>query len=85
MKKYINLSILIIAIVITSVFSIDIKEPYPKKIIELFSEPSVRFLVYLAIYFISIYNLKIGLSLIIIVLLLHMDYIMLVESDKNKL
>lgn len=80
MKNYINLLILIITIVITSIFSIDIKEPYPKKIIELFSEPLVRFLVYLTIYFISIHSLKIGLSLIIIVLLLHMDYLILVEK-----
>lgn len=79
MNNYLNLIILITIIVITSVFSIDIREPYPKQIIELFSFPLTRFILYFTLYIISLYSLKIGLSLLIMILLLHMDYIELLK------
>jgi hypothetical protein len=56
-----------------------INRPYPKFLIEFMSEPLHRFLIYLFIYGISIYNYKIALMLLIAVLTIHLDYVNLIE------
>jgi hypothetical protein len=54
------------------------KEPYPKKIIQLYNEPYVRFLLYMLIYALTYYNNTLSLLGLIGVLMIHMDYINLV-------
>lgn len=77
---YINIIILIILLVFILTFSIDIKEPYPKIIIDLFHEPYIRFTLYFMVYIIALYDLKIALMYLIILLLLNMDYIYFIKE-----
>ena len=64
------------------IVSLDIKKPYPTKIIELISEPYIRCLCYLIVYFICIYDVLIGLLWMMMVVLLHFDYINLIKIHK---
>lgn len=59
----------------TAEYSIDMKRMYPFWIIQSFSEPYVRFLLYALVYVLSCYNIQISLLFGIIVVLLHIDYI----------
>lgn len=56
------------------------KEPYPKIIIDLFHEPYIRFTLYFMVYIIALYDLKIALMYLIILLLLNMDYIYFIKE-----
>ncbi len=56
-------------------YGLDIREPYPKKIIKLFSEPYIRFLSYITVYAASFYNYSLTLVFLFAVLLLHIDYV----------
>lgn len=75
----INALIMVILVVVISFFCIDMKEPYPRKIIELYSEPHIRFFTYIALYFITMYNYVLGFVSAIGIILLHIDYVNLVK------
>jgi hypothetical protein len=64
------------------IVSLDMKKPYPPKIIELINEPYVRCLCYLIVYFVCIYDVLIGILWMMIVVLLHFDYINLIKLHK---
>lgn len=64
-------------------FSLDIKEPYPKIIIDLFHEPYIRFILYFMVYIISLYDLKIALLYLILLILLNMDYLLFFNNTKK--
>jgi hypothetical protein len=71
-----NLMVIIMAITLISMYGLDMKEPYPPKIIASFSEAHIRFLSYVAIYLLgSMYNGVVMLVVMIGMLLLHIDYI----------
>ncbi len=72
---FINIGILIFLVILISIYGLDIREPYPPKLIKLFSEPYIRFLSYIGIYAMSFYNSSITFVLLFAVLLLHIDYV----------
>lgn len=74
-KGFINIGVLLLLIIIISIYGLDIREPYPPKIIKLFSEPYVRFLTYILVYALSFYNYSITFVFLFAVLLLHIDYV----------
>lgn len=69
---------LIIILVFISWFSIDMKEPYSKEVIKLYSEPYTRFFLYGGVYLLSLYNNIIAITVAIGLVLLHIDYVNLV-------
>ena len=71
----VNLVIMFLILTILCLYSIRQSHPYPQKILDSFHEPIVRFLSYIALYGLCVYNPLIGLFFGICVLLLHMDYI----------
>lgn len=77
----INILVLLMMIIIISIFALNMKEPYPKKIIQFYTEPYVRFLSYMLIYALTFYNNTLALVALIGVLLLHLDFINLVIID----
>jgi hypothetical protein len=76
----INLTVVIFLITSISILGLDMKEPYPRKLIQLFSEPYVRFSCYMGIYLVCLYNHVIGLLLALGLVLLHLDFLNLVMS-----
>jgi hypothetical protein len=55
--------------------------PYPKWVIYNFNEPIYKFICYLCIYFISYYDIRTALVSLILILLLHLDYINLISDS----
>jgi hypothetical protein len=78
---FINFFILITIMIIISIFGLDMKEPYPKKIIQIYNEPYVRFISYMFVYALTFYNNSIAIVGLIAVLLLHIDFINLVVTN----
>lgn len=72
---FINIIIITILVFATVEYSIDMKRIYPFWVMQSFSEPYVRFLLYTLIYVLSCYNIYISVLLAIIVSLLHIDFI----------
>lgn len=70
-----NIICLIILVFIISLYGLNMKMPYPKVILETFNEPLTRFITYIFLYIICIYNPVLGLISGICILLLHIDYI----------
>lgn len=60
---------------ITTEYSLDIKQVYPPWVLSIFSEPLVRFGLYTSIYVLACFNIHISVLLAVIVVLLHIDYI----------
>lgn len=60
---------------VTTEYSLDIKQLYPSWVMELVSEPFVRFALYALIYIVACVNIHISVLLAIIVVMLHIDYI----------
>lgn len=71
----VNVGVLILLVILISIYGLDIREPYPPKIMKLFSEPYIRFLTYIFIYALSFYNYSITFVFLFAVLLLHIDYV----------
>jgi hypothetical protein len=71
----INIIILLIIILIISSYCLNVRIPYPKNIINNFNEPIIRFVSYILIYCICVYNPILGLFSGVGILLLHIDYI----------
>lgn len=67
-------------IIIISIFGLDMKEPYPKQLIQLYNEPYIRFLSYMLVYALTFYNNTLALVGLLGVLMLHIDYINLVVA-----
>jgi len=76
----INFFILITMIIIISIFGLDMKEPYPKELIQLYNEPYIRFLSYMLVYALTFYNNTLSILGLFGVLMLHLDYINLVVA-----
>ena len=69
-------SIVICLIILIVSYCLQSNVPYPKCIIVIFNEPIFRFSTYLAIFMISSWiSPIIGLLLLIVTLLLHIDYL----------
>lgn len=71
----INIVLITLLFFVTAEYSIDMKRIYPYWMMQAFSEPYIRFLLYTLVYVLSCYNIQISLFLGIIVVLLHIDYI----------
>lgn len=74
-KLIINIIIITLLSFTAAEYSIDMKRVYPLWMIQSFSEPYIRFLLYTFVYILSCYNIQISLLFGIIVVLLHIDYI----------
>ena len=77
-----NLLILIMLLAWLIYYGINLKIPYPKKVIEEFDKPFVRCICYIILYLIAIYNPILGLLSGISLLLLHLDYLTLINKTK---
>lgn len=75
-----NLVVITTATIFIAIFSVDIKEPYPKSVIKMWAEPYIRFLAVIAIYLITLYNPTMGILALLGVLLLHLDYLNLIVN-----
>lgn len=77
MKEYIILlTNTIISIILCSfilIYLLNIKKPIPKILIDLFSEPYFKFIVFILIYFLSFFNKPIACISIIIATLIILD------------
>jgi hypothetical protein len=71
----INIILITLLFFTTAEYSIDMKRIYPFWMMQSFSEPYIRFLLYTLVYVLSCYNIQISLLFGIIVVLLHIDYI----------
>lgn len=73
----IALNMIVLFIVLTTIvlYGLNIKVPYPRYIINNFNEPLIRFLSYIALYFLCAYNQLLGLFFGLGLLLLHIDFI----------
>jgi hypothetical protein len=67
--------------IIISIFGLDMKEPYPQKIIQMYNEPYIRFMSYMFVFALTFYNNSIAILALIAILLLHIDFINLVVTD----
>ena len=61
-------------------YGLDMKVPYPRKIVQAFDEPYIRVLTYFAVYYVAYYNPIISVLLFMCVMLLHIDYINLITN-----
>lgn len=76
-----NLMIIIMATTLISMYGLNMRQPYPQKVIASFSEAHIRFICYAGIYLLgSLYNGVVMLVIMVGVLLLHMDYLNLVVA-----
>jgi hypothetical protein len=79
-KIILNAAILILMYFIISIFSLDVRIPYPKSIIVAFNKDYVKLLSYIAIYFIAYYNPVISITLLVFIVILHSNDVMLVNK-----
>lgn len=70
-----NMVLLFLVVFVTCLFSLNMKMPYPRAVVNAYAEPAVRFFTYIALYMLCAYNAFIGLAASIPVVLLHLDYI----------
>lgn len=73
------LCIVLFGILVT--IGLDMKVPYPKKMLELFDQPLVRLLTYVALYHLAYYNPVVSLLCFMCVIFLHIDYVNLVTKN----
>ena len=78
----INTCVLLSIIGFIGYYGLRMRKPYPRLIMTYFSEPFVRFLTYIVLYIVCIYNAILGLFLGIAIILLHFDYINIVSKIK---
>lgn len=71
----INIILTTLLFLATAEYSIDMKRIYPFWIMQSFSEPYIRFLLYTVVYILSCYNIQLSLLFGVMVVLLHVDYI----------
>jgi hypothetical protein len=74
-----NLLVVIFLVTLISVIGLDMKEPYPRKLILLYSEPYIRFFSYFFSYVLWQYNNTIALLWMIGLVLLQIDFSNLVK------
>lgn len=84
-KMIINAAILILLYFVISIFSIDIRIPYPKNIIIAFNEDYIKLLSYISIYFIAYYNPIISIVMLIFIVLLHTNHVLVVGNVIEKI
>jgi hypothetical protein len=70
-----------IFLIIIFIFSIDQKKPYPPKLLELYKEPGIRFLLYCGLIFVANFSVINGLLLTMFMILLHVDYVNLYSNS----
>lgn len=71
----INIILLTLLFFATVEYSIDMNRVYPFWVIQSFSEPYIRFILYAMVYVLSCYNIQVSLLFGVIIVLLHIDYI----------
>ena len=69
-----NIVIIIILYTFTVTYSLDMKRPYPKFIIQMFHQPIVKMVTYMTIYALSYLNPIASLLSLMIVILFHIDH-----------
>ncbi len=69
------ITIATVLFLIITEYSLEIKSVYPMWVMNLFSEPWVRFFLYVLIYISACFDICISLLLTLLVVLLHVDYI----------
>lgn len=79
----VNASILLVLLMVVMVYGIDMRVPYPKRVILAFDEPIVRILTYALIYHVAYYNAVISVFAVICVVFLHIDLVNL-KKPMNK-
>ena len=67
-------TVIITLFVLISINCIDMKQVYPRFMIDTFYEPYVRFLAYILIYLIAHYNFTIALLCMVALLSFHIDF-----------
>lgn len=70
-----NIILITLLFFTTAEYSTDMKRIYPFWMMQSFSEPYIRFLLYTIVYVLSCYNMQISILFGVIVVLLHIDYI----------
>lgn len=73
-------AVICVLILVICLYALDVRKLYPQFMIELFAEPLGRFCAYILVYLVSLYNIHIGLLLLILVVNLHIDVINFIES-----
>jgi hypothetical protein len=79
-----NLVFIIVASVLVLViadYGIDMHKLYPMWVMEMFEEPIVRFMLYVAIYLLACFNPVLSILLALVVIFLHIDYINLAKAS----
>lgn len=74
-KLYLNIVASILVFLYICIYSLNTKILYPRFVIDIFSEPAGRVLIYLCIYLLSFYNELLTLLIFCAVILLHIDII----------
>lgn len=77
-----NIVFCVILILIICMYGLDMKEPYPQMFIKLFSEPIVRFILYISIFLLAQYvSVTAAILVLLMVVLLHIDYTNLILQE----
>lgn len=79
LQVIINLVVIVLTTTVISIIGVDMKEPYPPNVIKWFLEPYFRVICYFFLYFLALYNGPIALLYTIAIILLHIDYVNLVQ------
>lgn len=66
-----NSLLVVLLYFVISVFSLDIKIPYPKSLVIVFHEPFVKIVLYMTIFLLASYNPLVSLFALIFVVLMH--------------
>lgn len=82
-RTILNSLIVLILVMLLVVYALDIKVPYPPYVINAFSQPIVRLLVYIGMYSIAYYNPVVSILTFVCVISLHLDLINLGSKNKN--
>lgn len=69
----VNICIILLLLLFIWSYLLNAKTPIPKKIIDEFMEPSVRFISYILVYLLSYWNKLIGIVYTITILLINLD------------
>lgn len=75
-----NMVFLFFVVFLTCLYSLNMKMPYPRAVVNAYAEPAVRFFTYIVLYVLCAYNNVIGLAASVPVVLLHLDYINLTNK-----
>lgn len=66
-----------------SVYALDIKIPFPQRLVIMFHDPASRIMFYFGVYLLSFYNPIISMLALVFIVLLHSNDLLLLQN-KNK-